>query len=404
MDAHEIEKLILRSLASVRKWVEDRDYKGYDPGDGLTSWLRPLTFGNLFAERILQQVIWKSPINLRPLVGIKPMDSTKGRGFMAWGYLLIHSVTGDEGCKSRALECLDWLDRTRIRTAPGHCWGNHFDFSTRSGRMPAHQPTIVWSGLIGQAFLEAYEQTDDARFLEIARSICIWILSVPREKTSSGTCLSYIAYKQNSVHNSNLLGAAVLARTWKHVRTPEYLDVAREAIEYSCSRQRPDGSWFYGEDPKYGWIDNFHTAYNLDALKRYIDNTRDETYRDNLTRGYRYFKDVFFEPNGRPRYYHNNTFPVDIQCAAQAIDTFSFFTAEDPQALDCATRVAKWTIENMQDKRKGFFHYRQYPILTAKTPYFHWGQATMFKALAHLLTKLRHAAAAQPLQTVSCGG
>jgi hypothetical protein len=27
-------------------------------------------------------------------------------------------------------------------------------------------------------------------------------------------------------------------------------------------------------------------------------------------------------------------------------------------------------------------------MMTARTPYFHWGQATMFKALAHLLLKL----------------
>jgi len=404
MDLPQIEELVRESLSAVRGWVEASDYKGYDPGDGLTSWLRPLTLGNLFAERILQQVIWKSPVNLRPFVGVKPLDSTKGRGFMAWGYLMLHSVTGDDDCKARALECLDWLGRNRVAAgAPGYSWGNHFDFTTRSGRMPAHQPTIVWSGLIGQAFLEAYEQTGEGGFLEIAQGICTWILGVPREKTSTGTCLSYVGYKQNSIHNSNLLGAALLARTWKHTRTPEYREVAREAVEYTCTRQRPDGSWYYGEEPKYQWIDNFHTAYNLDSLKRYIDCTGDETLKVHLSTGYRYFNDVFFEANGRPKYYNNSTYPVDIQCAAQAIDTFSFFSAEEVEALENAARVARWTIENMQDKRKGYFYYRQYPALTAKTPYFHWGQATMFKALAHLLCKLRDVAAPRALSGLPCG-
>jgi hypothetical protein len=49
-----------------------------------------------------------------------------------------------------------------------------------------------------------------------------------------------------------------------------------------------------------------------------------------------------------------------------------------------AKKVAAWTIANMQDD-SGYFYYRRYPLLTAKTPYFHWGQATMFKALSHLL-------------------
>jgi hypothetical protein len=52
-----------------------------------------------------------------------------------------------------------------------------------------------------------------------------------------------------------------------------------------------------------------------------------------------------------------------------------------------AVKAAEWTINNMQD-RSGYFYFRRYPIITAKTPYIHWGQATMFKALATLLDKL----------------
>jgi polysaccharide biosynthesis protein VpsJ len=374
---------INEGLDAVQRWVERHEYKGYDPGDGLTSFLRPLTCGNLFAERLLQQAIWKSPVNLRPLLGVRPLESTKGRGFMAYGYLLRYAATGDAWFCQRALTCLDWLDHAREPGQPGHSWGNHFDFSTRSGRMPAHTPTIVWSSLIGHAFLEAYERLGERRLADIAESICRWILALPRETTGSGACLSYTAAFQNSVHNSNLLGAGLLARTWKHRRRPEYLDVAHDAVLYSCSRQRADGSWWYGEDPKYHWIDNFHTAYNLDSIKWYTDSTGDQRFRPHLSRGYEYFKTVFFEPSGRPRYYHDRTYPVDIQCAAQAIDTFCLFVDEDRSALPQAMKIARWTIDTLQAP-DGHFYYRQYPGLTAKTPYFHWGQATMFKALAHL--------------------
>ncbi len=373
-----------QALGRVQAWVEARDYRGYDPGDGLTSWLRPLTFGNQFAERVLQQVIWKSPVNLRPLAGIRPLDSTKGRGFMAWGYLLVHARTGEPAALERARECLAWLDDHRAAGQPGHSWGNAFDFTTRSGTIRAGEPTIVWSGLIGQAFLEAWERTGEERWLEVARGVCDWILTLPREVTATGHCLSYIPSRQSSIHNSNMLGAAMLARTWKHVRRAEYLEVAREAMRYSCTRQLDDGAWYYGEEAKYHWIDNFHTGYNLDSLKRYAEATGDESFRGHLERGYRYFKEVFFEEAGRPRYYHDNTWPVDIQCAGQAIDTFAFFSDLDPGALDMAGKVACWTVANMQDP-SGYFHYRLYPRLRARTPYFHWGQATMFKGLAHLL-------------------
>ena len=48
-DVEEIEKAVQRSMEAVQRWVEQRNYKGYDPGDGLTSWARPMTFGNQFA-------------------------------------------------------------------------------------------------------------------------------------------------------------------------------------------------------------------------------------------------------------------------------------------------------------------------------------------------------------------
>lgn len=376
------------SILRLASWVEAHRYKGYDPSDGLNSFLRPLTFRNPLADRILMQLVWKSPFNVRPLIGIKREESTKGRGYMASGYLLRYRATQDPSYKAKAIECLDWLVANKAPDHIGYAWGNHFDFVTRAGTKPAGLPIIVWTSLIGQAFLEAYEQTGEQRFLDVARGVCSWILNVPREKTATGTCLSYVPFSQFSCHNSNLLGAAMLARTWKHTREDELRQVARDAIEYSCRRQRPDGSWWYAEEAKFHWVDNFHTGYNLDSLKCYIDSTGDEDFRQNFQAGLRYFKEVFFEADGTPRYYHTSTYPIDIQCAAQAIETLAHCSRVDPACLALSLKVADWTIRNMQDRR-GYFYYRVYPLIKAKTPYIHWGQATMFKALAVLIDAIR---------------
>jgi hypothetical protein len=184
-----------------------------------------------------------------------------------------------------------------------------------------------------------------------------------------------------------MLGAALLARVAAHTDDHRARDLAREAMTYSCARQNSDGGWFYGEEPKYHWIDNFHTGYNLDCLKRYIDSTADREFEPNLLRGFQYFKNRFFEPDGRPKYYHNEGRPTDIQCAAQAIDTLVFFSDVDAEALGLAIKVARWTINNMQAP-DGHFYYRDLGWKKIKTPMFHWGQGTMFKALTHLLIKL----------------
>ena len=383
-------KEIKGSLDSVQQWVEEQEYTGYEPFDGLSSWARPLAFGNLFGERLLMQVIRQRPINLRPLLGVTPKESTKGRGYMALGYLAMYRATAEQGYLDRAIQCLEWLDRHRVSRFEHHSWSNHFDFVSRGGSYTKNDPIIVWTALIGQAYLEAFEVTKQDRFLATAVSVCNWILDLPRKKTERGTCISYLAHVDSFIHNSSMLGGAMLARTAAYTGNKEYQAVARSAIEYSCSRQLSDGAWWYAEEPKYHWIDNFHTGYNLDSLKTYIDASGDEEFRPNLQRGLAFFKQHFFEETGRPRYYHTRTYPVDIQCAAQAIDTLVALSDEDPQCLELAMRVASWTIGEMQDK-KGYFYYRQYPAMKARTPMLHWGQATMFKALALLFEKLSHA-------------
>jgi hypothetical protein len=376
-----------RSLDLVQEWVEAREYRGYEPFDGLSSWARPLALGNLLGERLLMQLIRQCPLNLRPLMGVTLKDSTKGRGYMAWGYLSRYRATQQGEYLVKAKRCLEWLDSHKVPRFKNHSWSNHFDFVSRGGRYSKNDPIIVWTCLIGHAYVEAFETTRDEHWLEIADSVCRWIMDLPRETTHRGACLSYLAHVQSSIHNSNMLGAAMLARTAKYTGNREYLDVARSAMEYSCSRQRTDGSWWYADEDKFHWIDNFHTGYNLESLQFYTQYSGNDEFRANLIKGLAFFKNHFFEDNGRPKYYHTRVYPVDIQCAAQAIETLTELAGVDAECLELALRVADWTIRNMQDQT-GYFYYRQYPIVKAKIPMLHWGQATMFNALALLYEKL----------------
>ena len=374
------------SIRGVTRWVEEHDYRAYDPGDGDRSFLRYCTLNSAFLRRLLTAVVLRAPFHIRPWIGIRPHTSTKGMGYMGWGYVKMYGLTGEESYRQRAATCFSWLMEHRS-PGPQYCWGNDFAFSTRAGTIPKHAPTIVWSSLIGLAFLEAYEVLGDSRYLEVAASTAEWVKTLPRERTSQGTCLSYVPFKQSSIHNSNMLGGALLARVAAHTQDGGALDLAKEAMIYSCTRQCPDGAWFYGEETKYHWIDNFHTGYNLDCLKRYTESTGDRQFEANLRSGFDYFKQRFFEPDGRPKYYHDKAEPVDIQCAAQAIDTLTFFSDSDAKALELAAQVAQWTISNMQ-AQDGHFYYRDLGWKKVKIPMFHWGQGTMFKALAHLLSKV----------------
>lgn len=385
---NQMKAFLEKSINKVEKWIEENDYKGHEPFDALNSFFAPMTSFHPLFTRIFIQSVRQSPINLRPLLGIKKTASNPGRGLMAAGYLIKLKLTNDLEYERKVRKSLDWLMRNKSPLYPQHSWGNRFSFVSRGGNWPINESSIVWSSHIGLTFLDAYEILGENKYLDVARDVCEWILKLPREKTDTGICLSYHAFTQSSIHNANMLGAAMLARTGKYTGEKALFELAKSAMQYSCSRQLKDGGWYYAEESNAHWIDNFHTGYNLDSLKIYMDNSNDRDFSSNIDLGFTYFIRTFFEKDHIPKYYHNRTFPIDIQCAAQAIDTLALFSEYDNSSLKLASSVAKWTIDNMQDKR-GYFYYRILPYgIKAKIPMFHWGQATMYKALVHLMSKL----------------
>jgi len=374
-------------LHRVITWVQQHGYKAYEPADGNSSIFFPVTGGRIWPMRILQQVVLRSPVNIRPLLGVARHESAIGRGYMAWGYLILCRRGAPAEIRQEAISCLNWLIEHRAQGHRDTCWGDPYDYATRSGLRPLGAPILIWTSLIGQAFLEAYEVLGDDRYLEVASSTAQWVASLPIEETTSGSCLSYNAYGQESIHNSNAMGAAFLARLGASTGNAALVALARRAMTYTCTRQRPDGSWFYGEAPKYHWIDNFHTGYNLSALRTYRDASGDQSFDGHLARGSAFFVAHFFESDGRPKYFHDRTYPVDIQCAAQAIETLVSIRSDRFETLPLAVKVAEWTIANLQAS-DGHFKYRHLGWMTVNTPMLHWGQGTMVKALAELLETL----------------
>ena len=95
------------------------------------------------------------------------------------------------------------------------------------------------------------------------------------------------------------------------------------------------------------------------------------------------------------RYYHNRRYPIDSQCAGQAIEALATFSGNDPSCLGLSRKVAHWVITNLQDP-DGHFHYRIYPLCRARAPMLHWAQAVIYKGLAKLDNTRAPAAASSP--------
>lgn len=381
---------ILGFTLRLYRWLEENNYQGYDTFDGLSArFARPLTFNTKMLSIVLQQGVRRFPLNLRPLLGVPKGHSSKGMGFVARGFIRLHQATGESLWAEKAQFALKWLIDNQSKGYSGACWGNHFDYQSRNNFIPKDVPTVVWTALIGHAFLDGYDHFGKDEYLQIAISICEHFLRDIRVKVDGeGVCINYTPGEDAWVHNANTLAGCFLARTYSYTKTESYLSLAEKSMQYTAQHQRPDGSWYYAEKANSHWVDNFHTGYVLDCFKHYVESTGDHRFDENLANGYEFWKKTFFLPDGTPRYYDVKTPPLDIQCSSQAIDTLVFFADRDPESLPLALKVARWTIANMQDK-SGYFYYRRYSRwIVNKTPTLHWGQATMLCALGGLYKEL----------------
>lgn len=367
-------------VRELERWLQQHDWKAWEPHDGLRSPLRRFLGNNRPALLALKQIVLRSPWNLRPLLGIEPAHSPEARGFFARGYLRLHAALGNAQDRDAAVVMLDAMLEDVEPGYSGACWGNKFDYVTRFFYLPAGTPIVVWTAHNAHVFVDAYELLGDRKYLDVARSAAEFILrDLPRLAERGGECISYAPTGRYAVHNANVLGASLLARVGAITGEEQLMEVARRAIAYTVGHQQPDGSWWYGEAENLRWVDNFHTGYVLESLEMYENATSEDALAAATRRGFEYYERTFIEPNGMPRYFSDRAFPADVQCAAQSIETLRAFGR-----VDEARRVAEWTIANLRDP-SGYFYFRRHRGVTNKTPLLHWGQATMFSALAGLI-------------------
>jgi rhamnogalacturonyl hydrolase YesR len=383
---------ISQAVDHLDGWINSSGWVGYDPFDGLsTPFARKLTFEIPLLRIFLLQSVRRLPMNIRPLLGITRKYSTKAMGYFAKGYLSLFRLTGNKNYLDKAIYCLSTLKETNSKGYAGYAWGNAFDYQARGVYLPQGTPHVVWSSFISYAFLEAYEILHENSYLDVARSSCDFILHNLgiRRVTEQSVCISYVPNGRLEIHNANMLAASLLARVYKHTGESKLLDLACLAVKFTMDHQRPDGSWYYGEGLRWHWVDGYHTGFVLDALYWYIQSTGDLKYEANLQRGMDYYRKNLFS-GIKPKHYVTETYPIDIQTVAQAIQTFAFLPKKYSGDLDWSEQVATWAIDNMQDP-SGYFYFRKLRFIMNKTPFLHWGQSTMLAALALLLQQKRAA-------------
>jgi hypothetical protein len=385
----ELENHAKASILKLLDYCRANDWAGYDPYDALNSKLfDALPFLNSRIPRIaLTQILKHSPINIRALALVPKTQNPKAIALFLSGLLnLSKGMTVDQ---EDLIELM--IGRLTALRSPGVAywgWGYSFPWQTRTILVPTGAANLVCTTFVAGALLDAYEQRQDSRCLNMAVSAAEYILN--DLYWIDGNTLAGFSYPlpgvRSRTHNANLLAAALLCRVHKLTAEKKFLDPALRVTRYSVSKQRADGSWDYGEGPSQDWIDNFHTGYNLCALQsicRYAETTE---FKSCIRRGFEFYRAHFFREDGAVKYFHDRAYPIDIHCVAQSIVTLVALKDLDAGNVTLARLVFRWTMNHMWDNR-GFFYYQVHRLGTIRTSYMRWSQAWMFLAISMLVTE-----------------
>lgn len=366
-------------LAKLKQYVETEHFAGYDPYDGLNSPLtRVLSFGSKYGRIAIIQAMKRSPLNLRPLLGIKKGHNPKGIGLFLWGYTKLYKADPRQDYLQKIDHLLDLLHQLKSSGYSGNCWGYNFDWQSRAFYVPKYTPTIVNSAFIGHALLDTYLYTGNKKALEMAIPIKDFILNDLNRREEDGTiCFSYTPLDHTAVHNANLLGASLLIRLFRYTNDDCLKDAALASLAYTMNYQKTDGSWYYADTSFQSWIDSFHTGFNLQSIHYFLDEGFAKEYQAAFVKGVDFYARNFFLADGMPKYYHDRIYPIDIHSPAQAL---VFFPKMGSSYAELTDRILEWLLNNMQDNQ-GYFYFQKTAKYTNKIPYMRWGQAWAFHAL-----------------------
>lgn len=369
-------------------YVKKNNYEGNDLFDGLNSELfkNSLLYKSRFFRLALIQFCKISPINFRPVFAVPKGFNPKGGALFLLGNLNMFKETGDEKYKVEAQSLYDRLKKLALKREKGIGWGYNFEWQARAFYVPMETPNTVTSVYIGKALIEYYKNFNEPEALDLAKQISDFLLNeMILTEDENNLCFSYIPEKDAEVHNASLLAANFLSSLEKYFPSDEIKNKVQKAVNFSISDINQDGSWPYGTKTFHRWVDNFHTAFNIECLIEIGNNLAWFELNEKIERVIDYYLNNLFTKEGLPKYYNTELYPIDIHVVAETIVVLDKIKKANVKynesRFDCIKNKILNLIEDFQDK-KGYFYFQKHKYFWNKIPYIRWAQAWMFYALS----------------------
>lgn len=393
------EELIWNSTKSLYNWVKNENYCGWDIYDALNSELvKKMCMGFSFPKILITQFNKYSPINFRPILRIEKGMDAKGMALFAQSFAKLYNITNDEMYKQDLNKCMNFFKAESVKSSYQYeCWSHYFDYTAgdKSILSPRVPDAITTSNVI-KALVDSYFILENDDLKDIAKSAYNFIKKYLLRETDQG--ISYIMYSPvdeiKIVINASALGLDAISKLLMLFEDdPDMKETASNLCDTILKTQKEDGSWAYSMyyNGKERIQTDFHQGFILDGLLEYLKfaeaDKKDEVL-GCIQKGIKFYREKQFLEDGRCHFRYPRFYPTEIHAQAQGIITFSKYSAFDPEFLDFASKIARWTIQNMQDD-SGYFYYYKHRFFINKIPHMRWGQAWMMLALSTYLEKQR---------------
>jgi len=116
------------------------------------------------------QTVKRSPLDLRPVLGIRPDDDPASLAWVLAAHCAAEFVAPD--VRSRQIDAL--VARILELRSPAYeepCWGYHYDMQSRVFFYPKGDPNVIATTFVGQALMDVHDLRGGGDLLEVIHGI-----------------------------------------------------------------------------------------------------------------------------------------------------------------------------------------------------------------------------------------
>lgn len=379
-------------LESTLAYARRRDYVGPDYGDGMSSQLlQALPFESRALNLVVQEVVKRAPVDVRPLFRVEHRRNYKGAALFTMANLNYHELTADSGTLAfdplaEATRLADWLVEERISGYSGFCGGHRHEMQHLHTKGVPSDPDIVSTTFAVRALLRAAQLEDG--YADIARTANEFLVEdLNYREVPDGAKIDYHMNHPDDSYtiNAAALGAGMLVDLYDHFGDEAFRERATKILDHIAATQTDRGGWPYRlpASASHLSMDSHHNGFVIESFQRYRDLVDEDRYAETLADALAFYREELFELDGAPNFDEESTYPRDIHASTQGM---LVFTREGD--LEMAERILRWVLANLQTS-KGQFYYRQYRHHTKRVTLMRWCQAWMAYALSEFLLARR---------------